>query len=51
MLADNRIRYFASADYTEGSALDELLKMIIDKTSADEKLEELHYRNKRESEE
>ena len=39
MLKDNRIRYFAPADYSEGSELDNLLKDIIAKTSAYEKVE------------
>lgn len=43
MLKDNRIRYFAAADYSEGSEIDHLIKLIIDKTAASEKLEELHY--------
>lgn len=38
MIRDNRINLFASADYREGSELDVLVKMIIDKTSANEKL-------------
>ena len=42
MLCDNRIRYFTSADYTAGSDLDELLKAIILKTAAYEKLEVKH---------
>ena len=42
MLRDNRIRYFAPADYTEGSELDTLLKQIIDKTAAYELLEHKH---------
>lgn len=43
MIRENRIRYYAPADYTEGSELDKLLKMIIDKTAANEKLEEVHF--------
>ena len=42
MLQDNRIRYFASADYREDSELDILLKGIIDKTAANEVLENKH---------
>ena len=42
LLANDRIRYFAPADYTEGSELDGLLKAIIDKTAAYENLEERH---------
>ena len=30
---ENRIGYYAPADYTEGSEMDELIKSIIDKTA------------------
>lgn len=43
MIKDNRIRYIAPADYTEGLELDRLVKNIIDKTSAYERLEDKHY--------
>ncbi len=43
MLKDNRIRYFAPADYTEGSELDQLVKAIIDRTKANEALESVYY--------
>ena len=43
MMRDNRIRYFAPADYTEGSDLDKLVKIIIDRTSVNEALENIHY--------
>ena len=43
MIRENRIRYFAPADYTEGSELDELLKMILDKTAAAEKLDNKYF--------
>ncbi len=42
MLSDNRIRYFAPADYRDGSELDGLVRAIIDKTAAYEKLETKH---------
>lgn len=42
MMRDNRIRYFAPADYTGGSELDALVKAIIDHTVADEKLEDIY---------
>lgn len=42
MLRDNRIRYFAPADYRDGTELDGLVKAIIDKTAAYEKLETKH---------
>ena len=50
MLSDGRIKYYAPADYTEGSRLDSLLKLIVDKAAAAEKLEEIHYANQREAE-
>ena len=43
MIKDNRIKYFASADYTDGSELDILVKSIIDRTSANEKLENISF--------
>lgn len=49
MVADNRIRYFAPADYTEGSELESLLHAIIAKTTAFEHLEQKHIQNKSES--
>lgn len=39
MVRDGRIRYFAPADYREGTELDSLVKTIIDKTAVFEKLE------------
>ena len=50
MLRDNRIRYFAPADYTEGSEIDRLLKAIINRTAANELLESIHYECKKEQE-
>ena len=44
MMRENRIRYYAPADYTEGSELDRLMQMILDKTAAAEKLEDIYYR-------
>jgi phosphoserine phosphatase len=49
MLRENRIRYYAPADYTEGSELDDLMRMILDKTAASEKLENIYYRELEES--
>lgn len=43
MLHDNRIRYFAPANYTDGSKLDLLVKAIIDRTAANEVLENVYY--------
>ena len=44
MMRENRIRYYAPADYTEDSELDNLLRMILDKTAAAERLENIYYR-------
>lgn len=49
MLRDGRIRYFASADYREGTELDGIIKAIIDHTYAGEKLEEIYFAKKRET--
>lgn len=51
MLKENRIKYFAPADYSEGTELDKLLKAIINRTAVNEKLEELHYKCKSDCEE
>ena len=45
MMHDKRIRYFAPADYREGTELDVLVKAIIDKTAAYEALEDRHFQN------
>ena len=45
MMHDKRIRYYAPANYTERSELDLLVKAIIDKTAANESLEDRHFRN------
>ena len=50
MLHDNRIKYFAPADYTEGSELDDLVKSIIIRTASNEVLEERHFACKKEQE-
>lgn len=49
MLGDNRIRYFARADYTDGSELDTLIKAIIERTASNERLEQFHFDNKSEA--
>ena len=49
MMQENRIKYFAPADYSEGSELDNLVKSIIDKTVLSEKLENIFYANKKET--
>ena len=43
MMRDQRIKYFAPADYRDGSSLDTLVKLIIDRTAANEVLENVHY--------
>ncbi len=43
MMRDKRIRYFAPADYSEGTELDNLVKAIIDRTVTNEALESAHY--------
>jgi 2-hydroxy-3-keto-5-methylthiopentenyl-1-phosphate phosphatase len=48
LLTDNRIKYFAPADYREDSDLDKLLKAIIVRTAANEALEEMHFACKKE---
>lgn len=50
MMEDNRIKYYAPADYMENSELDILVKAIIDQTASNEKLMSVHYRNKKEQE-
>ncbi|MBS4931241.1 MAG: haloacid dehalogenase-like hydrolase [Clostridiales bacterium] len=50
MIEENRIKYFVSADYTEGSELETLLKQIIDRTKTNEVLENIHYKCKEERE-
>jgi 2-hydroxy-3-keto-5-methylthiopentenyl-1-phosphate phosphatase len=51
MMRDYRIRYYAPADYTDGSELDGLVKKIILRTAANEELETIHFRCVEESEE
>ena len=48
MMRDGRIKYFSPADYSEGTELDALVKAIIDRTAANEALESIHYRCKKE---
>lgn len=50
MMRHNRIRYYAPADYSDGSELDTLVKSIIHKTAAYEELEKTFICNKREAE-
>ena len=51
MMRDNRIRYYAPADYTNHSGLDALVKKIILRTAANEELETLHFHCTEEAEE
>lgn len=48
MIHDKRIKYFAPADYTENSKLDSLVKAIIDRTAANEVLENVYFDCKKE---
>ena len=45
MIRDNRIKFFAAADYNEGTEIDELVKAIIDRTVVNEKLEAEHIKS------
>jgi 2-hydroxy-3-keto-5-methylthiopentenyl-1-phosphate phosphatase len=49
MIRENRIRYFAPADYSENSELDSLMKAIIDKTATYEVLEAKAVKDKHEA--
>ena len=48
MMRDNRIKYFAPADYSVNSKLDRLVKAIIVRTATNENLESIHYACKQE---
>ena len=48
MITDNRIKFFAPADYTDQSELDILVKMIIDRTATNSKIDSLHFQYKNE---
>lgn len=50
MIRDDRIKYFAPADYTEDSELDLLVKAIIDRTATNEILENRSYACRTEAE-
>lgn len=43
LLKENRIKYFAPADYSEGSMIEDLLQKIILKTSADSQLDDIMF--------
>lgn len=42
MMRENRIRFFAPADYAENSEIDKLVKAIIDRTALNERVEQYH---------
>ena len=48
MVRDGRIKYYAPADYTDGSELDTLVKAIIDRTATNEVLQDTYFRCKKE---
>ncbi|MBR1676402.1 MAG: haloacid dehalogenase-like hydrolase [Clostridia bacterium] len=48
MMREKRIKFYAPADYSEGKELDFIVKSIIDRTSANEKLENLFYQQQKE---
>lgn len=48
MMRDGRVRYYAPADYSEGTELDTLVKAIIDRTVTNEALESIYYKCRRE---
>ena len=48
MMRDDRIKYYAPADYSEGTELDIIVKAIIDRTVSNEALENIHYQYKKE---
>ncbi len=50
MLKEDRVKYFAPADYREGSEMEKLLQAIIERTAGNEQLESLHYRMRSEME-
>ena len=50
MMRDNRIKYYAEADYSENSDIDKLVKAIIDRTATNEVLENAHYECKNQTE-
>ncbi|MCR5772726.1 MAG: haloacid dehalogenase-like hydrolase [Butyrivibrio sp.] len=45
MIRDNRIKFFAAADYNENTEIDILVKAIIDRTAVNEKLEAEHIKS------
>lgn len=45
MISENRIKYFAKADYSENEELEELVKNIIKNVSTNEKMKKFNYEN------
>ena len=50
MMRDNRIKYYAEADYSANSDIDKLVKAIINRTATNEVLENAHYKCKNQTE-
>lgn len=50
MMRDGRIKFYAPADYTDGSELDSLVKSIINRTATNEALETTYYARRKECE-
>ncbi|MBQ8266878.1 MAG: HAD family hydrolase, partial [Clostridia bacterium] len=49
MMREGRIKYYTPADYSKDSKLDKLIKAIIDRTVANETLENIHVECKKEN--
>ncbi|MBQ8740874.1 MAG: haloacid dehalogenase-like hydrolase [Clostridia bacterium] len=49
MMREGRIRYYTPADYSDGAKLDKLIKAIIDRTAANEALENIYVECKNEN--
>ena len=45
MMREQRIGYYAPADYTEGSELDHMIRMMIDETKVRDSIDAIHYSN------
>lgn len=48
MMREGRIGYYAPADYSEGGELEDIVRSIIDRTAANEKLENIFIRKRKE---
>lgn len=49
MMRDGRIGYYVPADYSDGTEIDTLVKTIIDRTAANERLESIHHQHRKET--